>query len=56
MTATLDAPAPSVPDLRGIPLDVLAGKLPPHLAAAIAEYRRRAEESGAPLSSFNSSI
>ena len=50
------APAPVLPDLRGIPLDQLAAALPPHVAAAVAEYRKRAKQSRAPLSSFNSSL
>jgi FXSXX-COOH protein len=45
-----------VPDLRGIPLDRIAGLGGTVLANAIAEYRKRLAGNGLPLSSFSARI
>jgi FXSXX-COOH protein len=45
-----------IPDLREIPLERLAELGDSVLAHSIALYRQRVQETGVPLSSFNSSI
>jgi hypothetical protein len=45
-----------IPDLRGIPLDRLSDMDDTVLDHSIDFYRRRIQETGMPLSSFNSSI
>lgn len=45
-----------IPDLRGIPLDRLSDMDDTVLDHSIDFYRRRIQETGVPLSSFNSSI
>jgi FXSXX-COOH protein len=45
-----------IPDLLGLPLEQLAELGDSVLAHSIAIYRQRLEETGVPLSSFNSSI
>lgn len=45
-----------LPDLRDLPLDQLAELGGSVLAQSIALYRKRIQEIGIPLSSFNSSI
>jgi hypothetical protein len=46
----------AIPDLRDIPLDRIAASGGTALEHAIALYRKRLEEDGVPLSSFNARI
>jgi hypothetical protein len=46
----------AIPDLTDIPVDQIAAKGGPGLARAIAQYRERLKEGGAPLSSFQARI
>lgn len=46
----------AIPDLRDLPLDRLAELGGSALAHSIALYRQRLDETGVPLSSFNSMI
>ena len=50
----------AIPDLSGVSLEELTAELTVNgcgvLARAVAEYRRRLEQDGVPLSSFNAGI
>jgi hypothetical protein len=56
MTSHEHAITATIPDLRDIPLDRLAGLGASSLARSIALYRERLKKNDLPLSSFNARI